>query len=410
MTLFVVSVLVAMTVSFICSLLEAALLSLSPSQLADISERRPAVGRVWQGFKTNIERPIAAILILNTAAHTIGAAVAGSQFNTIADPKWLWVFSLAFTWMMLQFTEILPKTIGVRFNREIAVTTTRPMTLMVRIMTPLQRLVHWLNRPFAMKRQGSAAPATVEEISALAGLARLTEQISARQERIIKRASRLSVLRARHVMIPVQQVSFLSTAQTLPEALIAAHIDAHTRFPVCENDDRDHVVGYVNFKEMIYFMRTNPNDPSFRGVIRPVAVAAPDQSASTLLEMFVNEHIHMAIVKDDAGKTLGLVTLEDIVEELVGEIEDEFDRLPRMVHPLSGQMWMAGGGVPLAELRRQIGLDLPNSQETVSSWLLNRLGPAPKPGDVHHEAGAEFVVRRTRRANIFEVSISRLEA
>ncbi len=407
MVLLVVGVLVALSVSFLCSLLEAALLSLTPSQIADISERKPAVGAIWRTFKAHIEHPIAVILILNTAAHTIGASVAGAQFDKLFGNTWIWVFSLTFTWLMLQFTEILPKTLGVRFNREVAVATTTPLSTLVRAFTPLLKLVHWVNRPFETKRTGEHQPATVEEISALAGLARLTEQISARQEHIIRGASRLSRLTARAVMIPVQQVSFLSTSQSLLEAIIAAHLDAHTRFPVCQENDPDRIVGYVNFKEMIYFMRTNPNDPSFRGVIRPLYFASPDESASALLERFVNQHIHMAIVRDASGKTVGLVTLEDIVKMLVGELQDEFDSLPRMIHPLSGEMWMVGGGVPLDELARQTGLELPRSGETVSTWLSSRFTHVPKAGDLHVEGGIEFIVRRTRRGKIFEASISR---
>ena len=407
MTLFIISVSVALFVSFICSVLEATLLSLTPSQLADLSERRPAAGRIWQSFKTDIEKPIAVILILNTAAHTVGATVAGAQFSLMFGNHWVWVFSLVFTFLMVQFTEILPKTLGVRFNRETAIATGGSMKALVRIFTPLLRLIHWLNRPFEVKRVRGQQPATLEEIAALAGLARLSEQISSHQERIIKRASRLSGLRAKHVMIPVEQVSFLSTSMSLPDALIAAHIDAHTRFPVCEDDDRDRVVGYVNFKELIYFMRTNPNDPSFRGVIRPIHIATPNDSASALLELFVNEHIHIAVVKDPEGKTIGLVSMEDIVEELVGEIEDEFDRMPKMIHSLSSQTWMVGGGVTVAEMAKSIGVELPQGYETVSGWLARRLGPPPQAGDSYKEAGIEFVVRRTRRGKVFEVSISK---
>ena len=411
MIIFIVSVLIALTVSFLCSLMEATLLSLTPSQTAEIVSRRPKVGATWDSFKSNIERPIAVILLLNTSAHTIGASVAGAQFNKLFGNQWIWVFSLVFTFLMLQFTEILPKTLGVRFNRELAYLIARPLEIAIHALTPLLHFVHRINKLFEPKLGANENHSTtVDEISALASLARLSQQITPHQERIIKSVSRLSRLRVHEVMIPVEHVSFLSTSQTLPEALVAAHTDAHTRYPVCEADDKDRVAGYVNFKEMIYFMRTNPNDPSFRGVIRPLYFASPDESASALLELFVNQHIHMAIVQGASGKTLGLVTLEDIVKTLVGEVQDEFDRLPRMIHPLSGQMWMVGGGVPLRELAQQTGLELPDSPETISVWLMDRIGQTPKAGDVYAEGGIEFIVRRTRRAKVFEVSISRQQA
>jgi len=407
MTLFIVSVLIALSVSFLCSLLEATLLSLTPSQVADITSKRPKLGAIWQGFKTNIERPISVILALNTAAYTMGASVAGSQFDDIFGNRWIWVFSLVFTFLMLQFTEILPKTLGVRFNRELATFIARPLSASITVFTPLLRLIHWINRPFEVKRDFAAPVATADEIAALAGLARLSNQINFHQERIIKGASRLAALKSQDVMIPVEQVAFLSTSRTLPEAVIAAHIDCHTRFPVCEDNDRNRVAGYINFKEMIYFMRTNPNDSSLKGIIRPVHFVLPDDSAADLMKVFVEQHVHMAIVRDSGGKTLGMVTLEDLVEELVGELQDEFDRLPRMFHTLSGGIWMVGGGMPMAELSQRLQLPLPASQETVSAWLYHRLGRIPKPGDIYREATAEFVVRRVRRGKAFEVAVNR---
>jgi len=116
MILFIASVLVALTVSFMCSLMEATLLSITPSQVAEITERRPKLGMIWNSFKLHIERPIAVILTMNTAAHTIGASVAGAQFGQMFGNTWLWLFSLALTVVMFQFTEILPKVLGVRFN------------------------------------------------------------------------------------------------------------------------------------------------------------------------------------------------------------------------------------------------------------------------------------------------------
>jgi len=249
------------------------------------------------------------------------------------------------------------------------------------------------------------APHAVEEIAALAGLARISNQISQHQERIIRSATRLSQLKAREVMIPLEHVSFLSTSMSIREALIVAHLEAHTRFPVSEGEDPHRVIGYINFKELIYFMRTNPNDPHLRGIIRPLYFAAPDESAATLLRVFVDQHIHMAIVSEADGKMLGLVTLEDLVEELVGEIEDEFDRLPRMSHPLSGGTWMMGGGVTVAVLNATAGTRIPTEQETVSAWIIRRLGRLPKAGEVLQEGETTITVRRVRRGKVFEVMV-----
>ncbi|MHB8972468.1 MAG: hemolysin family protein [Pirellulaceae bacterium] len=405
MTMFVASVSLALLISAMCSLMEATLLSLTPSQVADLTHRQPRMGAIWQRFKANIQPPIAVILSLNTAAHTIGASVAGSQFNKLYGDEWILAFSLVFTFVMVQFTEILPKTMGVRYNREIAGLIARPLNAMVVSMTPLLRVIHWINRPFEGRKGRAEHSATLEEITALAGLARLSNQISLYQERIIRGASRLSQLTVERIMIPVGQVSLLSTTHTPAEAIVAAHMEAHTRFPVCEGENRDQIVGYVNFKEMIYYMRTNPGDPSFRGIIRPVRFVAPGTSAADLLKGFASEHVHMAIVQNESGQTLGMVTFEDVVEELVGDLEDEFDRLPRMLHPLTGGTWMIGGGTPMSEVTPILGPALGEAQGSLSTWLLDKFGRVPRPGDVYRAGSLEFVVRRIRRGKIFEVAV-----
>ncbi|HUE70954.1 MAG TPA: hemolysin family protein [Pirellulaceae bacterium] len=407
MTLFVVSVSIALVISAMCSLMEATLLSLTPSQVAALTQSQPKVGAIWQRFKTNVQPPIAAILLLNTAAHTIGASVAGSQFDELYGDEWILVFSLIFTFVMLQFTEILPKTLGVRYNREVARYIAQPLSAVVVALTPLIRAIHWINRPFEGRIPPAEHPATLEEITALAGLARLSNQISHYQERIIHGASRLSDLPVKQIMIPVEQVSFLSSQQSIADAIVAAHVEAHTRFPVIEAEDRDQIVGYVNFKEMIYFMRTNPGDPSFRGIIRPVRFVAPDSSAADLLKGFVHEHVHIAIVRDPNGKTLGMVTFEDIVEELVGDLSDEFDRLPKMTHSMTGGTWMLGGGTSMTEVATLLGQDFENSKETLSTWLLQKFGRVPRPGESLRDGQVEFIIRRIRRQQVFEVAVHR---
>lgn len=410
MFLFLISVTAALVISAICSVMEATLLSLTPSQVAEISNTEPQAGSIWQRFKANIQPPIAAILMLNTAAHTIGASVAGSQFGEIFGDKWILVFSLVFTFVMLQFTEILPKTLGVRYNREIAHYIARPLSAVVAALNPLTKAIHFINRPFEGRAAQPQRSATIEEITALAGLARLSNQISSYQERIIHSASRLADIAVSKIMIPVTQVSFLSSNQSIADAIIAAHLEAHTRYPVADGDNRNQVLGYVNFKEMIYFMRTNPNDPSFRGIIRPVKFVSSDTSAADLLKTFVNDHVHMSIVCDADGKTLGMVTFEDLVEELVGDLEDEFDRLPRMAHPLSGGTWMLGGGKTMAEVSALLKHPFAeeSEKENLSAWLAKQFDETPKPGESLQRDGYEFVVRRIRRGQVFEVAVRRL--
>jgi CBS domain containing-hemolysin-like protein len=152
MTLFVAGVLIALGVSALCSVMEATLLSLTPAQVAVMSQRRPRLGRIWQGFKSDVERPIAVILLINTAAHTVGASVAGAQFGKVFGEEHLWLFAAVFTFLMLQFTEILAKSLGVRFNRDLAVIIGRPLQLSTIVLRPVLWFIHLINRPLEGRR------------------------------------------------------------------------------------------------------------------------------------------------------------------------------------------------------------------------------------------------------------------
>ncbi|MFM7051661.1 MAG: CBS domain-containing protein, partial [Planctomycetota bacterium] len=252
----------------------------------------------------------------------------------------------------------------------------------------------------------SGASSAVDEIAALAAMARMSKDIGAHQERVILGAARLSEKRVRDLMIPVEQVVMLSDDMPLPRAIVAAHLDAHTRFPISAGGDRDRVLGYVNFKEMIYFMSANPRDPSLKGIMRPITRVSPDESATALMRIFVEEHEHIAIAQDSEGRAAGLVTLEDLVEELIGDLEDEFDRLPRYTHSLSGGTWLLGGGVPMDEAARATGGLLPAAPGVLATWVEDRLGQPPAGGQTLRVDGAEISVRRVRRGRVFEVSVA----
>jgi putative hemolysin len=306
---------------------------------------------------------------------------------------------------MLQFTEILPKTMGVRYGQTVAMLIGRPLQILVYVFHPLITIIRWINRPLEGARDPHQRPATLDEIAALAGLARLSRQITKHEERIITYGSRLSQLSVRDVMIPLDQVSFLNTSQTLNEAMIAAHLDAHTRYPLRDSSDSDRILGYVNFKEIVYSLRVNPQQATLRGIARPVRLVEADEPATTLLQAFVDEHAHMAIIHDTNGATLGMVTLEDVIEEFLGELEDEFDRLPRMIHAIGGEVWMIGGGVKIADINIALGLALSEPDTSLSDWLQSRLSsPLMSNAEITVE-GAHFTVRRVRRGRVFEAAV-----
>ncbi len=404
---FAVSVGSALVLSFICSLLEAALLSLTPSQLADIRRKHPTIGDVCSALKQRVDRSIAVILIANTAAHTIGASVGGAKFEQLCGSSYLWIFSISLTLIMVQYTEILPKTLGVRFNKQIIKLAAHPLQYLIYLLMPLIKITHFLNLPFEFKGQNTKS-STAEEISALAALARSSQLISSRQERIIRSVPELSKKTAREVMLPCENISMLPSSISVSEAIDRAAGDFHTRYPVCEAGDRDRVIGYINFKELVATncLRKDGGKHSINDLIRPIGFADPDDTAAKLLENVLTRHSHLVIIRDpDNGKTLGMVTQEDVIEEMLGDLDDEFDPLPRTLYSPSENLWIVGGGIPVSLLARETHMVLPNRREPLAVWFARELGRLPRVGDTLQKGDAEFFVRKLRRGRVFEFTV-----
>src|SRR5580658_9346609 len=371
---------VALSTCFLCSLLEACVLSLSKAEVAAIGQKSPRLGIIWTEFKTSIHAPLAAILIVNTSALTIGTSLAAERFADLYGERGVLVSSLLIAFVTVQWAEVLPKALGSRHRRRLAVLFGSPLRAVVLALSPVVALVRWLNRPF--EREQAEPPTSIEEIRALSRDARAANVIGPNDDAIIDRAAGLTRVSARKSMVPRDEMSVLSTTMSLTDALVHAHIEAHTRFPLCEAGDLDAVIGYVNLKELVAILHTNPAQPTLRGIARPI--------------------LHVAIVCE-GDKTVGILTMEDLVEELLGELTAEFEPLPGRIHDLGGNVLMVGGGASLPDLMRTAGLS-GDASGTVASWFADKLQRPPKPGDEVVLAGARVVVRRIRRGRVFDAT------
>jgi putative hemolysin len=184
----------------------------------------------------------------------------------------------------------------------------------------------------------------------------------------------------------------------------------HTRFPVAERrGDPQSIIGYVNFKDIVAHMRLSPNEPSIRGIVRTIPSVDEQLALGTCLEQMMRGRLHIALVRSAAGSVVGLVTLEDLIEELIGEIEDEYDRLPVQI-VASGNGWVVGGGLGLERLREVSGLDflrdLPASgARTVSELVTGHLQTPLVGGEVVRRNDLRLVVRKVRRQKVLEAQV-----
>ncbi|MBN2188955.1 MAG: DUF21 domain-containing protein [Chitinispirillaceae bacterium] len=411
MTLFIFAIALTLTLSFLCSMLEACLLSLSNLDIARMAERWPLPAKIWKGYKTNIQKPLAVILIINTFAHTVGASVSGAQFNKLYGNDWLALFSVVFSLVMIQWAEILPKTLAVKYNKTVGGLIAVPFNLVVYLFHPVNMAIAWLNRPFEGRKKAARDTAT-SDIRVLARTAFLENLISKEQEKLIARSVFMSTLTAWDVMIDRGDINILSTSMSLQEGLIAAHLQRHTRFPLAENGNIDRIIGYVNFKDIVGALQASPGDPSLRGIMRPVLFVKDITKLPELLTKLTRGYQHIAIVQNDSGATRGLITLEDIIENLVGELQDEYDTPPDFIVQLSENRFRVGGNATFRQLKSRAFHEMNREDDiSIDTWMKDGLqGQTPSENFVKKTDGLAFKIRRIVRGNIYDVTVERSQA
>lgn len=352
---------------------EIALASVSLARLQVLArEGRRGADAALQ-LKGNIEGSFAVAQLGMTLAGAIAAATGGAgaqeqiapllQSQLAASPAVAKVVAIALvvvplTAVTIVFGELLPKVFGLR-NREWLCLRLSPIMrwfapgvwpavwLLEKSVTAIR---HWGERHWRPQLPGEATSEAAEllELRAGAALARTYRLIGYREEGIIVGATGLSTRPVRAIMLPADHISLLDANASLADSLIAAHLDMHTRFPVAERvGDPQTIIDYVTFKDIVAHLRLAPHAPSLRAVLRPIPSLPDDLPIANCLERLLREHTHIALVRDAANQAVGMITLEDILEELVGDIQDEYDRLPTHAVP-SGHAWVVGGGISLA--------------------------------------------------------------
>jgi CBS domain containing-hemolysin-like protein len=382
MFVFIVAVSLALIVSFACSIFESVLLSLSQAQVQTLVRDGKVAGRLFTEFKRRIDIPIAAILIINTIAHTIGAAFAGASYVEVFDPETLWIFTIVFTVAVLLLSEIIPKTLGVTYASRLATPVAIGIKTLIVALRPLVMISEQISR---LLRGRSEAPVTsVEEIRLLAALGRSEGVVGARTANIIAGATHLGDLAVRDVILPRGEVVFLSGAHSRDEVLEVLQKSGHSRFPFVPSDELDEVTGVVLAKQLTNWMLTHPDQEiAWPEVVRDPAFVPESMALSTLLRTFKEARRHLAIVVDEYGSVEGIVTLEDVLEEMVGEIVDEHDIPQDDIASLPDGSVRVAGDLDLRRLCRHLGMEWhPDAgATTVSGLLMESLQRMPRVGD-----------------------------
>ncbi len=315
----------AILISAICSLFEAVLYSVPLRQVESMIQDGKFGGRTFRRLRRNVDRPIAAILSLNTIANTAGAAFAGAAATAVFGHHWLGYFSAVFTLAILIFSEIIPKTAGVVYSRSLAGPVAYALKGLVWIMTPIIWLMGRITRLIGRRSRDEAV--TAEEIQVMARLSRRTGGIKIFQEQAIERVLTLQEKTAKEVMTPRTVIFSLNQQLKLSEAVKASGRWEHSRIPVFDKSPED-VVGIVHTKDVLVALAKDQTDDLLANLMRPIHFVAETARLNMVLGEFLELRQHLFAVIDEYGGLAGLITLEDILEEILGrEIVDESDEV-----------------------------------------------------------------------------------
>ena len=333
LSLLITFFLVAIVTSFLCSLWEAVLLSITPSYAQIQFNRGGRLGRLLQSFKDDIDRPLAAILTLNTIAHTAGAIGVGDQAAKIwADANPLitgLLVPVVMTLAILVLSELIPKTLGANYWQELAPFTVRSLAWVIRLLGPLVWFSRLLTR--ALKKDDVGSAFTRSDFLAMADIGAKHGVFEQRELDIINNLLRFRAVRVGDVMTPRTVVEAAAAEQTVAGFMDQRRGLRFSRIPLYEGDRKDHVIGYALKDEMLSRMVEGGGDVPLVTLRRDILAVDPELPIIEMLSRFLVEREHIALVVDEFGGMAGIVTMEDVIETLLGaEIVDEMDHTPDM--------------------------------------------------------------------------------
>jgi putative hemolysin len=429
----VLTILAMLVLNGVFAAYELALASVRTGRLKALADQKRRGAPTALRMKNRMEGSLAVVQLGITLVGAIAAATGGASVHTqfapdisaalnvsthMAGAIALAGFVIPLSAVTIVIGELIPKVLAIK-NAEWVCTTLSPaMWAFALVVYPVVLVFEWLTTTL-VRLVERFLPAGADdhhtglhELRAQVHLLRASQAIGMQEERIILQASRLSTMKVRDIMMPGEDIVMVIADAPLSENLVIAHMDLHTRFPVAtRKGEPESIIGYVTFKDMVLLAKTHPGNPVIREIVRTIVSLPEDTSLSDALRRMTHEHHHLALVRDQQGKVAGMITQEDIFEELIGDIQDEFDRLPRHISP-AGHQLLVGGGVTLGHLRDmlkrpELGGDLPATM-TLNDWLNHGREEPLRGGDMVVVDQIWAQVRKVRRRRITEAILDPL--
>jgi CBS domain containing-hemolysin-like protein len=360
-------------------------------------------------------RLLIAILTRNTFVNIAMSVISASVARDIANYYHLspilsiLVQVFAVTLVILIVGEILPKIIAVRNSTKHSLRMSSFLTVIYVLLKPLTTVFYWITDLFArmFRIQGEEFIEDSKELSALVNLSGESGAIREKERDMIQSLLKLSDTRVREIMIPRPDIHAIDINQSLPDIIQEVRESKFSRLPV-HGGDLDHIIGFIFLKDILHLMDQETGGSHIKSLLRPPLFVHENKSVAKMLREFQTKKTKLAIVVDEFGGTSGLVTLEDVVEEIVGEIQDEMDEEnPTMIRKSGEKEYIVNAALNLDELEEELGISFPEERDydTLGGFVMDKLGRVPKKQDQFVFQNVRFTVVLMHRRRIKEIRL-----
>lgn len=369
-------------ISFTCSILESVLLCCTNGYISLLKKKQPRVGHILADLKLRIDRPLAAILTLNTAAHTFGAAGVGAKVSELYGDKWLAFVSILLTLTMLFLTEMIPKTLGALYWKRLSAFTAYLIRFLITITYPF---VVSFERIAKMLAKGKTPEKiTEEEIKLILEEGTQAGVIQEVEQDMVESIFRFSNRRVSILMIPRMDIEWINQSISPQELQVKLQNSLHSRFPVCK-DELDEVVGFVTSKDILNQM-LHTGHIDLPSIIQPPVFVPENMHAVQLLDTFKKSLNQLALVTDEYGGIQGLVTLHDVLESIVGDVPSSSVFPETQIVERKDGSFLVDGMLPIDEFKEHFDIDtFPDEEKgtyrTLGGFCMRQIGAIPKVGD-----------------------------
>lgn len=391
---------------------ETALMALDKLRVKYLVKKKKKHAERLEALLDQPENLLGAILVGNNLVNIAASVFATGLFVSLYGEHGELLTILILTPILLVFAEICPKTYSAKNPERVSFWVLRPILAVMWLLAPVIWLVTRISRLLTRLMERNSQPAPIlseDEIRNIIAVGEEAGVLPKENRRMLHGIFDLSAIRARDIMIPRTEVVAIEAGTPFDEALALAQGARHSRFPVYEGN-LDQVIGIIHSKDILRFVG-RAEQFCLRDICRPPYFVPESKRIGTLLQAFRKKHVHLAIVVDEYGGVEGIVTLEDIVEEIVGEIQDEYDAEEVEIREIGPRQFLVDGSVSLRILNRRFHLELSEEHaNTLAGFLMHKMGVIPEEGAVYKADGIVFTVRRVveRRIESIEMLLSEM--